>query len=313
MKTSLQHITLENFELTSGKKLDIQLSFQIFGQKLHSSPVVLVNHALTGNSNVSGEKGWWKTLIGQSKIIDTNRFTVLCFNIPGNGFDGNLIDDFEDFKTRDVTRIFLKGLDILQIQKLHTIIGGSLGGAIAWEMLALSPLLAERFIPIAADYKTTDWLHAQCTVQQFLLASQHDPLQKARIHAMLCYRNPQSLNERFKLEKTESQSLKSHEWLNFHGKILGERFSIASYKLMNQLLMTINADPEKLKHISADIHLVGVNTDLLFPNFEIEKCFENLRTAKDNVFYHQIKSTHGHDAFLMEYEQLNTILKSIYT
>ena len=151
METTLQHITLQNFKLKSGKILDINLSYQIFWPELFSAPVILVNHALTGNSNVSGEKGWWKDLIGKEKIIDTDRFTVLCFNIPGNGFDGNTIENYQDFITSDVARIFLEGLNYLKIEKLHTIIGGSLGGGIGWEMLAVNPELTENFIPVACD------------------------------------------------------------------------------------------------------------------------------------------------------------------
>ena len=312
MENPLQHITLHQFKLSSGKTLDIHLTYQIFGQELFSAPIILVNHALTGNSNVSGENGWWKTLIGDEKIIDTNKFTVICFNIPGNGFDGNLLENYEDFKTKDIAHIFLEGLKFLKIEKLHTIIGGSLGGAIGWEMLAIQPDLAENFIPIACDYKTSDWLHSQCLVQKFLLKQNEEPLEKARIHAMLCYRTPNSLNDRFKTEICpEKEILKSHDWLNFHGKSLNERFSLNAYQLMNNLLMNINANEEKLKNITANIHLIAVDTDLFFPAFEIKKCYENLVETKTNTFYHEINSIHGHDAFLMEYEQLNKILSKI--
>lgn len=312
MKTSLQHITLYNFELSSSKTLDIHLSYQIFGQELFSAPIILVNHALTGNSNVSGENGWWKTLVGENKIIDTNKFTVICFNIPGNGFDGNLLENYEDFKSKDIAKIFLEGLKLLKIEKLHTIIGGSLGGAIGWEMLAVQNDFTENFIPIACDYKTSDWLHSQCLVQKFLLTQKEEPVQKARIHAMLCYRTPESLNLRFKNEIDEEREiLKSHDWLNFHGKSLNERFSLSAYHLMNHLLINIDAPQEELKNINANIHLVAVDSDLFFPAFEIKKCHENLIKNKSNAFYHEIYSIHGHDAFLMEYEQLNEILGKI--
>jgi homoserine O-acetyltransferase len=49
--------------------------------------IVLVNHALTGNSQVVGDTGWWNDLIGVNKTIDTTKYTVLAFNVPGNGFD----------------------------------------------------------------------------------------------------------------------------------------------------------------------------------------------------------------------------------
>lgn len=312
METPLQNITLQNFKLQSGKILDINLSYQIFGLQLFSAPIILINHALTGNSNVSGEKGWWRTLVGKEKIIDTERFTVICFNIPGNGFDGILIENYEDFTTVDIASIFLEGLNSLNINQLHTLIGGSLGGAIAWEMLAIQPDLTENFIPIACDFKTSDWLHAQCLVQKFLLNQKEEPLQKARIHAMLCYRSPESMNVRFKNEfDTEKEILKSHDWLNFHGKSLNERFSLSAYHLMNHLLMSINADTRVLKNIKADIHLIAVDSDLFFPAFEIKKCYGHLIKTKGNTFYHEINSMHGHDAFLMEYEQLNGILEKI--
>lgn len=312
MENSLQHIKLNNHQLISGKTLDINLSYQIFGPELFSAPIVLVNHALTGNSNVSGENGWWKSLIGENKTIDTKKFTILCFNIPGNGFDGILIKSYQDFTTKDIAQIFLKGLALLNISKFHTIIGGSLGGSIAWEMLAINNDLAENFIPIASDFKTSDWLHSQCLVQQFLLNQKEEPLQKARVHAMLCYRTPESLNERFKNEiHPEKQILKSHDWLNFHGESLNERFSLNAYHLMNHLLTNIKVDEEKLKNIKANIYLIAVDSDLFFPAFEIQKCYENLIKTNENVFYHEIKSMHGHDAFLVEYEQLNEILDQI--
>lgn len=312
MISPLRHITLQNFKTSSGFTSDIALSYEVFGKELHAAPVVLVNHALTGNSNVAGEKGWWKTLIGEGKIIDTRKFTVLCFNIPGNGYDGLFINNYKDFKASDIAKIFILGLKELRIQKLHALIGGSVGGGIGWEMLALENDLAENFIPVASDYRTTDWLHSQCLVQEFLLNHPVEPLQKARMHAMLCYRTPQSLNHRFNKDfDLEKGLLKSHDWLNYHGQSLNERFSLKAYHIMNQLLMTIDAEFDVIKNINANIHLIAVGSDLFFPAFEIKNCYESLAKHNVKVYYHQINSIHGHDAFLMEYEQLNQILMKI--
>ncbi|WP_409515130.1 alpha/beta fold hydrolase [Chryseobacterium sp.] len=311
MKAELRHINF-SYHTNSGREYNISLSYQLFGKELFSAPVILVNHALTGNSDVAGEKGWWKKLIGKKQIIDTDQYTVLCFNIPGNGYDDFFIEDYEYFTASDIANIFLQGLEILNVKSLHTIIGGSLGGGVGWEMLVKNPTLAEIFIPIACDFKTHDWLHAQCLVQKFLLNHKEEPLQKARIHAMLCYRTPESLNDRFQNRYNhEKERLESEDWLIYHGNALNERFSLPSYRLMNQLLMTIDADESELKRIKAQIHLIAVDTDLFFPASEIRMCFEKLKKDKENVFYHEIKSIHGHDAFLMEYEQLNTIIKNI--
>ena len=310
MKKELLNTTL-TYTTNSGKNYNIPLSYQLFGEELFSAPIILVNHALTGNSLVTGEKGWWKNLIGPHKIIDTKRYSILCFNIPGNGYDEFFIDQYEDFTTSDIANIFLLGLKHLNINKLHSIIGGSLGGAIGWEMLAKQPNLAQEFIPIACDHKTHDWLYAQCLVQKFLLNEEEKPLQKARIHAMLCYRTPESLNERFK-NSYKNHKRESEDWLTYHGEALNERFSIKAYRLMNHLLTTINANKNQLKKIKANINLVAINTDLFFPASEIKQSFETLKEQKKNTFYDEIISIHGHDAFLIEYEQLNDILRPIF-
>lgn len=311
MKTELNYINL-TYQTNSQKEYHIPLSYQLFGKDLFTAPVILINHALTGNSNVSGDKGWWKQLVGENQIVDTDQYTVLCFNIPGNGYDNFLIEDYEDFTPSDIAAIFLKGLEALQIKKLYAIIGGSLGGGIAWEMLAQQPDLAEIFIPIACDYRTHDWLHAQCLVQKFLLNDKEEPLQKARIHAMLCYRTPQSLNDRFQNQyNQEKQRLESEDWLIYHGNALNERFSLKAYQLMNHLLMNINADETALENIQARMRMISVDSDLFFPASEIRMCFENLKEKNKDVSYHEIQSIHGHDAFLMEYQQLNNIIKNI--
>ncbi|MDR6158935.1 homoserine O-acetyltransferase [Chryseobacterium sp. SLBN-27] len=311
MKTELKHINF-SYRTNSQKEYHIPLSYQLFGKELFSAPIILVNHALTGNSDVAGENGWWKKLIGKNEVINTDQYTILCFNIPGNGYDDFFIDNYEDFTVSDIANIFLKGLEALNIKRLHAIIGGSLGGGIGWEMLTKKPQLAEIFIPIACDYKTHDWLHAQCLVQKFLLNQNDEPLQKARMHAMLCYRTPESLNKRFQNKyNQEKQVLESEDWLIYHGKALNERFSLKSYKLMNHLLMNINANENHLEKIQARMHMISVDTDLFFPASEIRMCFEKLKEKNKDVFYHEITSVHGHDAFLMEYKQLNTIIKNI--
>lgn len=312
MENRLQHITLEKFKTISGEIINIPLSYETFGPELHTSPIVLINHALTGNSNVCGDKGWWSDVVGRDKIIDTNRFTVLSFNIPGNGYDGFFIENFEDITAKDVARIFLEGLKQLNISRLFAIIGSSVGGGIGWEMISLKNDITEKFVPVATDFKTSDWLHSQCLVQDFLLNHHEEPLEKARIHAMLCYRTPESINQRFNLERKDSQIRKSHDWLNYHGKSLNERFSLKAYKLMNQLLKTIDADRDSIKESNAEIHLISVDTDLFFPAFEIKNCYDNLIKNKQKAYYHEINSIHGHDAFLMEYEQLTRILKPIF-
>lgn len=320
MKDSLSFIDILSYTTESGAQFsNVKLSYQLFGKELGSAPVVLVNHALTGNSNIAGNNGWWKDLIGQKKAIDTNKYSVLAFNIPGNGFDGFIIDDYKSFIARDTAKLFLKGLKELKIDQLFGLIGGSLGGGIAWEMVVLSPNITKHFIPVATDWKSTDWLIANCQIQEQFLVNSNNPVHDARMHAMLCYRTPTSFKERFKRSKNKEQQIFNVEsWLLHHGKKLQERYQLSSYKLMNQLLRSIdvtrNGDTENniFDNIEAHIHIVGVNSDLFFTAEENKETYQKLAITKSNVTYNEINSVHGHDAFLIEYKQLQKIIEPIF-
>lgn len=314
------HITLQNFTTESGVFYAVlNLSYQVFGPAIGTSPVVLVNHALTGNSQVVGENGWWNNLIGENKTIDTNKFTIVAFNVPGNGFDATVIENYSDFNARDIAQIFIQGIQKLNISKLFAIIGGSVGGGIAWEMVALNPNITDNLIPIATDWKSTDWLIANCFLQEQILKNSRKPIEDARIHAMLCYRTPESFEEKFhRTTNHELQVFNIESWLSHHGDKLQKRFQLSSYKLMNQLLKTIDITrntksfEEIVSKIEANIHIIAINSDLFFTADENKRTFRELKKYKQNVSYHEIDSIHGHDAFLIEYKQLDNLLAPIF-
>ena len=106
---ALQYINISNYTTKTGKTSSLNLSYQLFGKPLYEAPIVMINHALTGNSNVAGDGGWWTSIVGPAKVIDTNLYTVLAFNIPGNGQDQNplnLIENYKDFTAGDIAQIF---------------------------------------------------------------------------------------------------------------------------------------------------------------------------------------------------------------
>jgi len=313
-------ITLKNFTTESGAfYASLNLSFQVFGKTLNTAPIVLVNHALTGNSQVIGENGWWNSLIGENKTINTNKYTILAFNVPGNGYDKTYIEKYLDFNARDIARLFLEGLRFLKIKEIFAIIGGSVGGGIAWEMVALEPKLTHNFIPIASDWKSTDWLIANCYLQEKILNNSSKPIEDARIHAMLCYRTPESFKEKFQRTSTDSfESFQVESWLNHHGEKLQKRFQLSAYKMMNQLLKTIDITRGRtsfekiISEVDANIYIIGINSDLFFTANENRETYQEIKKFKQNVFYSEIDSQHGHDAFLMEYDQLNNLLDVVF-
>ena len=319
MNSKLQKLPIDQFITESGKTISLELSYQLFGKPLHEGPIVLVNHALTGNSDVCGEKGWWQELIGPGKAIDTKHYTILAFNIPGNGYDGLLLENYQDFIAKDMAKLFLIGLEKLNIKQLFAIIGGSLGGSIAWQMAVLQPTICKHLIPIASDFRATDWLIANCKIQEQFLNNSSNPIHDARMHAMLLYRTPASFNKRFNRTKnTDLKIFNIESWLLHHGKKLQKRFQLSAYKLMNHLLKSIDVTNENessintLSTIKSSIHMVSVDSDLFFTAEENLHTFIALFKVKKNVAYSEIKSLHGHDAFLIEFEQLATIIEPIF-
>ncbi|MDQ5929483.1 MAG: bifunctional aspartokinase / homoserine dehydrogenase 1 [Bacteroidota bacterium] len=320
MENKLSNLIISNFVTESGAKYPIiNLSYQIFGAPLHTKPIILVNHALTGNSQIVGETGWWNDMVGPEKTIDTRKYTLVSFNVPGNGFDGHLIEKYRDFTARDIASIFIQGAHLLEINDVFALIGGSVGGGIAWEMLALKPKMTQNFIAIATDWKSTDWLIANCYLQEQILNNSKKPIEDARIHAMLCYRTPESFKAKFNRLTTEKiETFQVESWLNYHGEKLEKRFELAAYKMMNQLLKTIDITRNRgtlesvISKVEANIYIVGINSDLFFTAKENRETYNEIKKFKNNVFYGEIDSQHGHDAFLMEYEQLDNLLEVVF-
>ena len=193
-----------------------------------------------------------------------------------------------------------------------------MGGGIAWEMAVLNPAIAEHIIPIAADWKSTDWLIANCFIQEQFLLNSKNPVHDARMHAMMCYRTPKSYKAKFNRSIHEELKIFNIEsWLSHHGKKLQGRFQLSAYKMMNHLLRTIEATDsenylDNLSKIRAQIHMVAIDSDLFFLAQENKETYKELSKTSVEVFYNEIVSIHGHDAFLIEFDQLDKILRPIF-
>ncbi len=318
----IERLFIPSFETQTGYTIDLTVTYQLFGPPLGTAPIVLVIHALTGNSSVTGPQGWWNTLIGTDQTIDTNNYTIIAIDIPGNGHDRNsenLIIEYKEFHNRDIAIIQLKILEKLRITSLYAAIGSSLGGQILWELAALAPGLIEHLIPIATDWKATDWVIAQCSIQDQILHNSAQPIHDARMHAMTFYRTAASFTAKFNRSVHPEKGIYNvKSWLLHHGERLEERFELSTYKLMNHLLGSASITEgraeihELLKTIKSTVHLVGIDSDGLFYPDAIQDTHELLKSAGVTSYYHEIHSIHGHDAFLIEYEQLSKILKTIF-
>ena len=318
------HYDLLDFVTSYGVRIpSLRVTYQLFGKPLGTAPVVVVNHAFTGNSQVAGENGWWAEAIGAAKVINTDTYTVVAFNIPGNGFlarEEDMITNYQHWAAVDVARLFNIALrEHLGLSSVFALVGCSLGGGIAWEMATLAPDYFQQLVIVAADWKATDWIIGNCLLQEQILKNSTHPLHDARLHAMLCYRTPQSLKMKF--ERTThlpTQLYNVESWLLHHGEKLNKRFSLSAYKLMNQLVKTIDISKDRgsfaeaVAPITAHITIVSTDSDLYFVPQENRDTVAELREMGKPVDYYEIHSIHGHDAFLIEHKQLEQFLKKIF-
>jgi len=137
--------------------------------------------------------------------------------------------------------------------------------------------------------------------------------------AMLFYRTPASFKQKFNRSVNTALGIYNIEsWLLHHGHTLENRFTLTAYKTMTHLLSSVNITKnyesleEAVDRIKSNVILIGVNSDLFFIPDEIKKAHEILKKQHKKTAYREITSIHGHDAFLIEFEQLVKLLNDVF-
>src|SRR5689334_12619418 len=204
----------ERFILESAESLpEIFIAYHSYGRLNEAKDnVVWVCHALTANSDVAD---WWPGLVGHDRILDPQKYFIVCANILGScyGSTGPLsvnpetgqpyYEKFPLITIRDMVRAHQLLREFLGIQKIHLMVGGSMGGYQALEWCIMEPELIEKVFLIATSARETPWGIAIHTAQRLAIEADntwqnHSPdagqkgLKAARAIAMLTYRNYQT-------------------------------------------------------------------------------------------------------------------------
>lgn len=171
----------KDFRLESGEFFGpITVAYETFGTlNEDKSNAILIFHALTGDSHVTSSHddddstpGWWDSLVGRGKEVDTNKYFVICANLLGGcmGSTGPSSvnpetnkpygSSFPFISVNDMANVQKKLIDSLGITQLKCVIGGSLGGMATVSMMTNYPDIARSFIVIASAYKTSSQIMA---------------------------------------------------------------------------------------------------------------------------------------------------------
>lgn len=296
--------------------------------------VILICHALTGHAAADE---WFPGLIGSNKLYNPEDNFIICINVPGScyGSVGPLshnpdtekpyMADFPDITIRDMVRFQQSLLDQLDIRGIELVVGGSMGGMQALEFAIMDKRVKSAcLISMGAAHRP--WAIGISEAQRAAIKTDPkwndgfyavddgpvDGIAAARMMAMITYRTPDNYDTKFGRDKQgESDLFQVESYLRYQGKKLAQRFDANSYIILSRAMDTHDISrcrPDKeivLNRLEIPVQVIGVDTDLLYPVAEQEE----LAALLPNSRLHLIRSPYGHDAFLIEFDQLHEIIK----
>ena len=308
-------ITIRDFTLETGARLDrVEVRYRLEGEISEARDnVVLAIHALTGTPEASE---WWKGVIGAGQALDPQHHAILCANLLGGcyGTSGPRNDDekfFPNISTRDQAALLARLLDELHVSAPLLICGGSLGGMVTLEFAASFPERVRQAVVLAAPAAQTAQAIAWHAIMRraIALGGSDEGLALARMVGMLSYRTPRSLEERFGRTRNAEGLFTMNEWLYWHGDKLVDRFDASSYVSLIDAMDAHDVGRGRggianaLSTVANRILGVGIPGDILFSAESVrEWC------SVSGAQYRDLPSTFGHDAFLLETEQVSTII-----
>ena len=321
----------QDFELECGRTLrGINIAYHTYGQlNADKSNVVWICHALTANSDAAH---WWPGMVGKHRLIDPSRYFIVCANILGScyGSTGPLSEDpgtgrpyfsgFPMITIRDMVNAHILLRKHLGIDRIHLLMGGSMGGYQALEWCVMEKGVIDRLFLIATSPSESAWGIAVHTTQR--LAIEADPtwrdpsagagsrgLRAARAIGILTYRNYGILVQKQTDPDTgKTDHFKASSYINYQGDKLVSRFSAYSYWLLTKAMdshQLARGRGMRIEEILAGIAqptlIIGIDSDILCPLEEQRFLAKHLPQAS----LVEIDSAYGHDGFMVESEKIS--------
>ena len=353
-----------NLKIESGDIIDsFKLAFKTYGKlNADKTNAILVCHALTGdqyvagNNPITGREGWWSRMVGPNKPIDTNKFFVICSNVLGgcagstgpkelqNGSDVAYGGNFPSVTIKDMVKAQSLLIESLNIEKLFSVIGGSMGAMQALQWAIDFPDKILNIIHIAGALKHSAQNIAFHEVGRQAIMS--DPIWKngkyfennevperglsvARMIAHITYLSENAMHRKFG-RKLQSRDIISfgfdadfqvESYLRYQGKSFVERFDANSYLYLTRAMDYFDHDETFRKNIefshNPNNHLkyliVSFTSDWLFPTIESKMIVNQLNSLSREVSFLEIDTDKGHDSFLLEEPQLDDVIKGFLT
>lgn len=344
--------------LESGRLLGpLTLAYETYGAlNADRSNVILVTHAWTGDAHAAGvhsaedrRPGWWDNMIGPGKVLDTDRYFVICSNTigsckgstgptstnPRNGRPYRL--QFPVVMVRDMVRAQKLLIDRLGITSLHCVIGGSMGAMQALEWGIHYPKLVRSIVPIAGTGRTSPMAIALNNIAR--QAIYNDPLWKkgnyrpehppadglalARAVGHISFLSDVSMQIKFGRRFSIRDGMfdlfgkfEVERYLDYNGGNFVDRFDTNSFIYLAKALdlydvaWTFDSLQDALSNLVCPSLWFAFSSDWLYPPYQTEEVVTELEALSRPAEYHLIDSDYGHDSFLVEPEKFIPLLES---
>ncbi len=325
-----------SFPLEEGGTIEgVRVAYRTWGKPQPTA--TLVCHALTGSADADD---WWPGLFGPGKTLDPERSYIVSANVLGGcyGTTGPTSTkpgtttvhgpDFPSITIRDMVRLQAALLDHLGIEHLDLAIGGSMGGMQVLEWALVYPDRVDAVVPIGVDATQAPWSLALSEAQRSAIVGdpkyrggRYSParpptagLATARMIAMCSYRSPQNFAERFPRNGSMSR-FDIQSYLRHQGRELGARFDANTYITLMSAMDTHDLSrgrgpiSEVLGRVTVPALVVAISSDVLYPASDVADLARSLGNADLAI----LDAPHGHDAFLIETDQLNDLISGWLT
>jgi len=334
-----QFIKIGDLTLESGEVLpDITIAYQTWGElNAQGTNAILVNHALTGWSDVPG---WWPSIVGPGLPLDSNKYFVICPNVIGGcqGSTGpsSLAPDgkrwgsrFPVLTIRDMVAAELRLTDLLGITRYELSVGPSLGGMRSLEWAIDHPDRVAAICTIGSSAVATGDQIGGASIQ--IRAIKSDPyfnggdyyeqergpdsgMGIARRIAHLTYRTESEMDVRFgrELQGDDTGRYAVESYLDHQAAKLARRFDANTYIVLTEAMNSHDVGRGRggvaaaLGGITVPVSVVSIDTDRLFPVRLQEEIVELTPTA---LPLETISSPFGHDGFLIEVDSMGELLR----
>jgi homoserine O-acetyltransferase len=328
-----------DLELESGEVLpNVTIAYQTWGTlNAAGDNAILVNHALTGWSDVPG---WWPSMVGPGLPLDTDKYFIICPNVIGGcqGSTGpaSLAPDgkrwgsrFPTVTIRDMVAAELALTNLLKISHYILAVGPSLGGMRSLEWAIQHPERVRAICTIGSSAVATGDQIGTASIQ--IRAIKADPnfnngdfyeladgpiegMGIARRIAHLTYRTESEMDVRFgrELQGDDTGRYAVESYLDHQAQKLAHRFDANTYIALTEAMNSHDVGRDRggvaaaLASVEIPVVVVSIDTDRLFPPRLQEEIVELVPKAAELI---TVSSPFGHDGFLIDVESVGDAVR----